>query len=79
MDGRNDCAIVDTLEVMAHVMGQAHQALQNQNGMINEFIGLGKFQRNDPPTFKGRYDLEGAQVLLQEIEKIFRIMACSDA
>ncbi|XP_050895812.1 uncharacterized protein LOC127102487 [Lathyrus oleraceus] len=25
----------------------------------DEFFGLGKFQRNDPPTFKGIYDPEG--------------------
>lgn len=25
------------------------------------------------------YDLEGAHIWLQEIEKIFRVMACTDA
>lgn len=43
MTGRNDRAIVDALEAMTHMMGQASQALQNQNGMEEEFRGLGKF------------------------------------
>lgn len=33
-----------------------------QNAGANEFYGLGKFQKNNPPTFKGSYDLEGAQI-----------------
>lgn len=59
MVGRNDRVIVDTLEVMAHVMGQAIAAMQahhNQHGVVDEFRGLRKFQRNNPSTFKGRYD-----------------------
>lgn len=57
MAGRNDCATADDLEAMAQVMGQEYQALQNQNGMADEFRGLRKFHGNNPPTFKGRYDL----------------------
>lgn len=30
-------------------------------------------------VFKGRYNLEGAQVWHQEIEKIFIVMVCIDA
>ena len=62
MAERNDRAIVVSFEVMDHVTGQANQVLQNQNGMASEFRGLGKFQRNNQLTFKGRYDLDGAQV-----------------
>lgn len=47
MAGRNYCANANALEVMAHVMAQANQALQNQNLMVNEFRGLSKFQRNN--------------------------------
>ncbi|XP_050897695.1 uncharacterized protein LOC127104557 [Lathyrus oleraceus] len=69
---RNDHAIDDALESVA----QALHGQQNQAG--DKFRGLGKFQRNNPPTFKGRYDPEGAQVWLKEIEKIFRVMACTE-
>lgn len=62
--GRNDRAIVDTLEARAH-------ALQNQHGVGDEFYGLDRFHQNNFPTFMGRYDPYGAQVWLNEIEKIF--------
>jgi len=40
---------------------------------------LETFLRNHPPTFKGRYDPDGAQKWLKEIERIFRVMECKDA
>ncbi|XP_050894487.1 uncharacterized protein LOC127101183 [Lathyrus oleraceus] len=64
---------------MTHVMIQANEALlvnqqanQNQNGEADEFRGLGKFQKNNPIIFKGRYDPNGAHAWIQEIEKIVR-------
>ena len=30
--------------------------------------------KKNPPTFKGRYDPDGAQTWLKEIERIFRVM-----
>lgn len=30
------------------------------------------------PTFKGQYDPNGAQAWIRGIEKIFRVMACTD-
>ncbi|XP_050878573.1 uncharacterized protein LOC127082382 [Lathyrus oleraceus] len=36
-------------------------------------------QKNNPPTFKGRYNPEGAQTWIQKIEKIFRVMASTNA
>ena len=35
------------------------------------------FQRNNPPTFKGRYDTKGDQTWLHEIEKIFKVIVCT--
>lgn len=40
---------------------------------------MGKFQRNNPPTFKGRYDPEGAHAWLRDIEKVFRVMVYTKA
>ncbi|XP_050909502.1 uncharacterized protein LOC127123316 [Lathyrus oleraceus] len=77
--GRNDHAITDALQAMAQVMGQAKQALQaQQNNQAEDGEGH-RIQRNNPPTFKGRYDPEGAHAWLQEIENIFRVMPCLDA
>ena len=39
---------------------------------------LETFLRNHPPTFKGRYDLDGAQTWLKEIERVFRVMQCTE-
>ena len=39
---------------------------------------LETFLRNHPPTFKGRYDPDGAQLWLKEVERIFRVMQCND-
>lgn len=72
MDGKIDRAIVDALE---SVTQELHRQ-QNQAG--DEFRGLEKFQRNNPPMFKGIYDPEDAQVWLKEIEKILRVMVCTE-
>jgi hypothetical protein len=37
------------------------------------------FLRNHPPTFTGMYDPDGAQKWLKEIERVFRVMECTDA
>jgi hypothetical protein len=34
--------------------------------------------RNHPPTFKGRYDSDGAQIWRQGVDRIFRAMVTSD-
>ncbi|XP_058782596.1 uncharacterized protein LOC131657129 [Vicia villosa] len=74
MDGRNDVAIVAVLKAMA-------QAMQNQPnaGANDESYSLATFQRESPPTFKGKYDPDGALAWLKEIERIFRLMDCSVA
>lgn len=69
----DDRIIVNALESMA----QALHVQQNQAG--DEFRSLEKFQRNKLPTFKGRYDSEGSQVWLKSIDKIFRVMVCTEA
>lgn len=70
--GRNNWVIANSLKEIA----QALQGQENQVG--DEFRGLGKFQRNNPPTFKDKYYLEGAQTWLREIEKIFWVMAWTE-
>ena len=75
MAGRNDRAIADALQALAQAMG-------NQNrgdiGGPDEYQGLDRFQRNNPSTFNGGYNPDGAQKWIQEIEKIFRVMACPE-
>lgn len=72
MARRNDHAIVDALKSVA-------QALHGQqNKGCDELCGLGKFQRNNLPMFKGRYDLVGSHVWLKDIKNIFRVMACTE-
>lgn len=52
MAGRNDRAIEDAFESVA----QALQGQHNHQGDNEKFHGMDKFQRNNLPTFKGRYN-----------------------
>ena len=70
-DGRNDAALVAAMEAMA-------QAMQNQPNAENAGSrSLATFQRENPPVFKGKYDPDGALAWLKEIERIFRVMDCT--
>ncbi|XP_027368273.1 uncharacterized protein LOC113874241 [Abrus precatorius] len=40
--------------------------------------GLSEFHKNKPSQFRGRFDPNGAQLWLEELEKIFEAMACSN-
>jgi len=74
MAGRNDAAIAVALEAVAQAVGQQPNASVGNDGVRL----LQTFLRNHPPTFKGRYDPDGAQKWLKEIERIFRVMQCSE-
>ncbi|MCI82676.1 putative Ty3/Gypsy polyprotein/retrotransposon, partial [Trifolium medium] len=39
---------------------------------------MDRFLRNRPPTFKGKFDPDGAQEWLDEIERIFQAMTSTD-
>ena len=69
MAGRNDVAMAAALQAVAQAVAGANV----------ESRTLGTFQRENPPTFQGRYDPDGAQDWLKEIERTFRVMDCSEA
>jgi len=69
MAGRNDVALAAALQAMAQVVGQQQQGAGGEGVRMLE-----TFLRNHPPTFKGRYDPDGAQLWLKEVERIFRVM-----
>ncbi|XP_050897976.1 uncharacterized protein LOC127104875 [Lathyrus oleraceus] len=80
-------AVVDNLEENHHTFcllkrlareGDIIQNQPNANGN-DEFRHLGKFQRNNLPAFKSRYDPDGAHTWLREIERIFIVMDFSEA
>lgn len=75
MAGRNDAAIAAALEAVAQAVGQHPNAGAGANADVRM---LETFLRNHPPTFKGRYDPDGAQTWLKEVERIFRVMQCTD-
>lgn len=63
--------------VVINYCSQATQVFQGaQNEGADELCGLGRFQKNNPPIFKGRYNIKGAQIWIQEIEKKFRVIIC---
>ena len=74
MVGRNDVALAASLEAMVH-------AMENQLN-TNKNVGsrsLATFQRENSPTFKGKYDPNGALDWFTEIERIFHVMDCTQA
>jgi hypothetical protein len=75
MAGRNDAAVAAALEAVAQAIGQQQNAGAGVNADVRMFEA---FLRNHPPTFKGRYDPDGAQTWLKEIERVFRVMQCTD-
>jgi len=74
MARRNDDDIAAALQAMAQAVGQQPNAVGNDGVRMLE-----TFLRNHPPTFKGRYDPDGAQTWLKEVERIFRVMQCNEA
>jgi len=71
MAGRNDAAIVAALQTVAQAVGQQPNVGAGANDGVRM---LETFLRNHPPTFKGRYDPDRAQMWLKEVEIIFRVM-----
>jgi hypothetical protein len=66
---------------MAQAMAHANATLMSQKNARGgpDEMKLDRFMRNNPMTFKGRHDPEGAQCWLESIERIFRVMACTNA
>ncbi|XP_058741124.1 uncharacterized protein LOC131613474 [Vicia villosa] len=74
MAGRNDAAIAAALEAMAQALEHQPNAGENAGSR-----SLATFQRENPPVFKGKHDPDGALEWLKEIERIFRVMDCTQA
>ncbi|XP_058733474.1 uncharacterized protein LOC131605094 [Vicia villosa] len=74
MAGRNDAMIAAALEAMAH-------AMENQSNAIGDAgsRSLATFQKENPPTLKGKYDPDEVLDWLKEIERIFRVMDLTPA
>ncbi|XP_050896750.1 uncharacterized protein LOC127103543 [Lathyrus oleraceus] len=75
--GRNDDALAATLTLLSGAIPQMNAGDRERDA--DESCASGKFQRNNPPTFEGAHELDKAQEWLKVIEKIFRVMNCSDA
>jgi len=78
--GRDDAAIAHALAPMAQVLAQSNEqaAIGRRNKGEAEERRLDHFLRNNPPTFKGRFDPEGAYTWVQGMERIFHAMLTSD-
>ncbi|KAL2330321.1 hypothetical protein Fmac_017902 [Flemingia macrophylla] len=72
MAGRNDKAIVDAFQALAHTLGQNRAA----DRVAHAPSWLERFQRHSPPKFKGEYDPDVTMRWMTEVEKIFAAMEC---
>src|ERR1051325_9735184 len=70
--GRNDEALAAAMQAIAQAFQHSPNADENAGSR-----SLATFQRENPPTFQGKYDPEGALTWLKEIERIFRVMDCT--
>jgi len=68
MAGWNDRAIADALQALAQAIGNPNRG---EAGGAVENQGLDHFQRNNPPSFNGGYNPNGAQNWIREIDKKF--------
>jgi len=78
--GRNDDAIAAALSAVAQALAQnqgngGHG--QEDQGEVEE-RRLDHFMRNKPPTFKGRFNPEGALTWMEAMERIFRAIVTND-
>lgn len=74
--GRNDDALAAILTMLVGSIMQMNDGDRERDA--DEFCALGKFQRNNPPTFEGDHEPDKAQEWSKAIDKIFRDMNCSD-
>jgi len=79
-NGRKDDAIAAALTAVAQALAQN----QENGGHGQEYQGeaeerrLDRFMRNKPPTFKGRFNPEGALTWMEGMERIIRAMVTND-
>ncbi|XP_073224802.1 uncharacterized protein [Cicer arietinum] len=76
-------AATQAAQIAAQAVAQAVAQATSYNGgqgnvQINEFMVMGRFHKASPPSFEGHYNPNGAQKWLQEVDKIFRGMACPE-
>ena len=66
-------------EAVQAIRDMAATLLRNQRQKETvESQGLEEFRRNKPPQFSGGYNPEKAELWIREIEKIFRVMTCTE-
>jgi len=79
-NGRNDDAIAAVLtavaQALAHNQGNGRHGQEDQGEA--EERRLDRFMRNKPPTFKGRFDPEGALTWKESMERIVHAMVTND-
>ena len=70
------------VQMMAHIQQNQNNNNNNHNNHQPEgnvgFHGLTEFKRMDPPCFKGGFNPEGAEWWIQELEKIFEALQCTN-
>ncbi|XP_027357215.1 uncharacterized protein LOC113866596 [Abrus precatorius] len=73
--GRLAGATNELLERMTQVL---ETLAHNQEAEPAEYRRLSYFTRHNPPKFEGKFDPEGAQRWIADVEKIFHAMGCRE-
>nr|XP_004515569.1 uncharacterized protein LOC101501792 [Cicer arietinum] len=83
--GMND-ALAEALSLMAAAMREQTKTIRQLRGsnipatttVDPQYVRISEFRKNNPPPFRGSSDPVEAEEWLLKLEKIFRVMRCSD-
>ncbi|KAF7800737.1 Transposon Ty3-G Gag-Pol polyprotein [Senna tora] len=64
--------------MLQHIQGDRDYRPQGHRVRDGDYHGWAKFQKAKPPSFRGELDKTLAEVWIQELEKLFKVLRCSD-
>lgn len=70
--------MVEAIQAIREMVAVMLQQTNQRNEEVAEFQGLSEFRRNNPSEFAGGYGPEKADLWIQEMEKIFCAMTCTN-
>lgn len=78
MARRRHVLMVEAIQAIREMVAVMLQQTNQRNEEVAEFQGLSEFKRNNPSEFVGGYGPEKADLWIQEMEKIFCAMTCTN-
>ncbi|KAF7841748.1 uncharacterized protein G2W53_004046 [Senna tora] len=64
--------------MLQHIQGDRDDRPQGHRGRDGDYHGWAEFQKEKPPTSRGEFNPTLAEEWIQELEKLFKVLRCSD-